>query len=295
MKRLKGIFAGSPALPQFFILLSAVLAGIVLLSCISLLSGYTAGGISVNRLRLYQLLSEVCVFLLPAWLAAWLCSRRPLSYLSVKRVTDVQVWGLTFVSMFLLSPFITLTGFLNAQMKLPACLYPVEEWMQALESSAREMTDLLLTGSEGLTVVFNLVVIAVGAGVGEEFFFRGAFRRILGRKIRNPHALIWIVAALFSLIHLQFYGFIPRLLLGAYFGYLVYWSRSIWLAVFAHFINNAVAVIGMSQPSLKDKSYISGEIAADELLFFVLLSFAGLFFFAICLHRLYRRLKVVPA
>ena len=246
---------------------------------------------SVGMLRLFQLVAEICLFLLPALLIGWLCSRHLPSYLSLKPVGNAQVWGLTFAGMFLLSPFIVMTGFLNSRMTLPPFLEGLERWMQSLETSAEAITNLLLADSSALALVSNLIVIAAGAAVAEEFFFRGALRRILGRHIRNPHALIWIIAAIFSLVHFQFYGFIPRLLLGAWFGYLVWWSKSIWLAVFSHFINNGVAVIGMSRPGLRDRSYFSGQIPGGELLFFILCSLVGLALFFFCLKRLRRLLR----
>ncbi len=54
---------------------------------------------------------------------------------------------------------------------------------------------------------------------------------------------IWVSAILFSALHMQFYGFFPRMLLGAFFGYLLLWSGSLWLPIIAHFVNNCVAVI----------------------------------------------------
>ena len=52
-----------------------------------------------------------------------------------------------------------------------------------------------------------------------------------------------MAAFLFSAMHMQFYGFVPRLLLGAMLGYLFVWSGSLWLSVLAHFVNNASAII----------------------------------------------------
>ena len=59
----------------------------------------------------------------------------------------------------------------------------------------------------------------------------------------NIHLSIWASAIIFSAIHFQFYGFIPRLLLGALFGYLYYWSGNLLIPMFAHFVNNAFGVI----------------------------------------------------
>jgi hypothetical protein len=100
-------------------------------------------------------------------------------------------------------------------------------------------------------------MIAFLPAIGEELLFRGVIQRIFTSWTRNQHWGIWISAILFSALHMQFYGFIPRVFLGVLFGYLLVWSGSIWLPIIAHFINNAVAVVAMY---LIDKGLLSQEI-----------------------------------
>ena len=102
--------------------------------------------------------------------------------------------------------------------------------------------------------------------------------------------IIWIAAILFSAFHLQFYGFLPRMILGAYFGYLLYWSKSIWIPVFAHFVNNAFAVIGMSDSRLKDNEFVTGDIPAEHLLDFCLIAALSFLLFILVNRRLKRLL-----
>jgi membrane protease YdiL (CAAX protease family) len=92
-------------------------------------------------------------------------------------------------------------------------------------------------------LLINIFMVALIPALGEEFLFRGMIQRILYEWFRNKHLAIWIAALLFSLMHYQFLGLFPRVLLGALFGYLFVWTGSIWMAVLAHFINNGVAVI----------------------------------------------------
>lgn len=154
--------------------------------------------------------------------------------------------------------------------------------MQAQEALAKQLTDQLLASDRIDILLANLLVVAVIAALTEELFFRGALQRILGKALSNPHAIIWTAAALFSAFHMQFYGFLPRMILGAYFGYLLLWSRSIWLPVFAHFINNATAVVVLSNSRLKEINILTGSIASDELLPYALLAVCstGLFVWA---------------
>jgi membrane protease YdiL (CAAX protease family) len=44
---------------------------------------------------------------------------------------------------------------------------------------------------------------------------------------------------------LQFFAIVPRIVLGAALGYSFYWSKSIWVPVFFHFINNASIVLAI--------------------------------------------------
>lgn len=140
-------------------------------------------------------------------------------------------------------------------------------------------------------LIVNLMVMAVCPAITEEFFFRGALQRLIGKWSHNPHLVIWSVAILFSAFHLQFYGFIPRMLLGAYFGYLLLWSRSIWVPVFAHFVNNATAVIGMSDPDMRESALVTGEIPHELILQYGLGAFISLLLFIGVNRILKRRLE----
>ena len=99
------------------------------------------------------------------------------------------------------------------------------------------------------------------------------------------------MAILFSAFHLQFYGFLPRMLLGAYFGYLLYWSRNIWIPVFAHFVNNAFAVISMSDIHLRENEFITGDISNANLLPYSALAVVTLVLFFLCTRHIRRLLQ----
>ncbi|WP_461789002.1 CPBP family glutamic-type intramembrane protease [Pedobacter sp.] len=130
----------------------------------------------------------------------------------------------------------------NQKMVFPQFLKGLENWMRFLEDAGAKTTEAILKMKNAGDLIVNLFVIAVTPAICEEFIFRGAVQRTIFRIKTNPHIAIWISAIIFSAIHLQFFGFIPRLLLGAAFGYVYYWTGSIWYAVFAHFLNNAYAV-----------------------------------------------------
>ena len=128
-------------------------------------------------------------------------------------------------------------------MELPAFLKSIEDAMRAAEDRAALITEAFLKMNNISDLLINLIVVAVLPAIGEELLFRGVLQRLLGEWSKNIHAGIWISAFVFSAMHAQFYGFVPRMLLGALFGYLLVWSGSLWLPILAHFINNGSAVL----------------------------------------------------
>ena len=133
----------------------------------------------------------------------------------------------------------------NSEFNFPEFAREFERWARERENTAAELTKFLTDFDSGGQLILALVIIAVLPAIGEEIVFRGLIQNELFRGTRNIHLSIWFAAVLFSAIHFQFFGFVPRLLLGALFGYLYYWSGSLALAILAHFVNNAVSVVAL--------------------------------------------------
>jgi hypothetical protein len=128
-------------------------------------------------------------------------------------------------------------------MKLPVFLAPVENWMKYKEMEAEILTKTLLVMNSYQSLFINLLIIAVIPAIGEELIFRGCIQKIITRATDNYHVGVWGAAIIFSAIHLQFYGFLPRMFLGALFGYIYVYSKSLLVPMLAHFYNNGTAVI----------------------------------------------------
>ncbi|WP_374948449.1 lysostaphin resistance A-like protein [Mucilaginibacter sp.] len=155
-------------------------------------------------------------------------------------------WMLIIVAFFITmisSPLIELSGNINQKMVLPEFLKGLERWMKDSEEAARRITMAILKMDSVADCIKNVILIGLLTAIAEEFMFRGALQTIMQRWTKNTHAAIWITAALFSAFHMEFYGFLPRMLLGAMFGYFVAWSGSIWPAIWGHFVNNGTAVV----------------------------------------------------
>jgi hypothetical protein len=199
----------------------------------------------ITVLKYFQTVQAIGLFIVPPLIIAYLFQGKPVEYLHLNRSFNSSTLLLVIVLMFSAGPFINLIGELNNNMVFPDWLAGVERWMKNSEENAALITEAFLDVNSVGGLAFNLFMIALLPAIGEEFLFRGVIQKIFTNMTKNHHWGIWISAILFSTMHLQFYGFVPRVVLGAAFGYLLVWSGSMWLPVVGHFLNNALAVIGM--------------------------------------------------
>lgn len=230
------------------------------LGCIFLLSIPAMGSIalfpqplSVDALKWVQLIQTTALFLLPPLLMAFLWTKQPLEWLKLKTETrDARGYGLWAIFLMLMAlPAINLVGYFNQQMSLPAFLEPLEQWMKTSEESAALLTEQFLNVTTYGGLIINILLMALLPAVAEELTFRGVLQRlfqtkgneVIRQKGNRVHIAIWCSAILFSAIHMQFYGFLPRMLMGALFGYALVWTGSLWIPILMHFTNNAMAVI----------------------------------------------------
>lgn len=141
------------------------------------------------------------------------------------------------------SPMMEFVAEWNAKMTLPESLKGVENWMRTQEDASNDLIKkVVMVDQIGLLVV-NLIVLAVFPAVAEEYYFRGSLMHIFNRIFKNIHVTIWVTAIIFSAIHVQFFGFFPRMILGAFFGYMLIWTNNIWVPILGHFVNNAIVTV----------------------------------------------------
>ena len=167
-----------------------------------------------------------------------------------------------FISLFII-PIIGIIGDWNLKIGLPPSFHHVESWMKEMEET-NSQTIKKLTADLGLTtLLLNFLVMAVVPAIAEEFLFRGAIQHFLLSVLKNKHVVIIITAFIFSAIHLQFYGFIPRFLLGIYLGYLAVWSGTLFLPIIAHFMHNFLSLI--FDYFSKQNNGVSSEITMSQI------------------------------
>lgn len=170
---------------------------------------------------------------------AFVITREPQDYLKPGFRFPWVLLLLVFAIMFISTPLIEFLSNLNQKMVLPHYL----SWMREKEMEAQKYTEAMLQMKTVWDMIKDLLIIGLLTAIVEEFMFRGVLQTIFTRWTKNTHAAIWITAILFSAFHMQFFGFLPRLMLGVLFGYFVAWSGSVWTSVWAHFINNGTAVV----------------------------------------------------
>lgn len=198
---------------------------------------------NIGLLKVLQILQSICLFIVPAYFFSKVIASNYASYFKLNKTILPKTAIIIVIAFIAAIPFINLLGDLNSKMALPEALSGIENWMKMAEERAAEVTLILVSGNSIFALLINLIMIAVLPAVGEELIFRGVLQRILMNSTRNIHLAIWLSAFVFSAFHLQFYGFLPRLFIGAILGYLYVASGTLWLPILAHFINNAVATI----------------------------------------------------
>lgn len=219
---------------------------LLLLLCImfaGLIAASVVGILIVNQGMLAMLtVQDVFAFIVPAILAMAIFYLRPLHVMCLDRAPSFKAI-LVVLAFYLVSlPAMNWLVDLNQSMSLPSWMSGIEELMRDMEDSAADATEQLLDINTLWQFLSSVFVIGVMAGLSEEMLFRGAMQRTMQDSRLNTHAVVWITAIVFSAFHMQFFGFIPRMMLGAWLGYLLVWTRSLWVPIIAHTLNNSTVV-----------------------------------------------------
>jgi uncharacterized protein len=252
-------FSDRSPLHQLFVTLMTVIIVGTLLFALFLLTGSlffnTDPGVLQNKsmeaalqdprfIKFTLLAQDISFFIVPGIIILKIFNPgHQVDIMSVKTLTinEVILAAILAICSF---PITGLAGQLNSGMVLPDQLSGVEQWMKDKEDYADHVMELIMTPETLRGMWLNILIIAAIPAIGEELIFRGILQKILHNFFRSGHLAVWITSFLFSAIHFQFYGFLPRFILGLIFGYLFLWSRNLWIPVTAHFINNAVPTVG---------------------------------------------------
>lgn len=268
MDFIRPFFEGKNRLVQILFLLLFVVVGTIVFSSLGMLIAYAVyhtnnmyeASDSAGYIRLVQAFNSLGTFLVPALMFAYAHDRKWLHYNWADRQPHYLLVNVTLLLSIVILPLVAIVSQWNEAIELPKSFEPLQQWMADLDARAEEITTLLTFKHTYGTLLVNIFVLALIPALCEEFMFQGTVQAFLNKWTQKPHLAVWITAVIFSAIHFQFSGFIPRLLLGAYLGYLFYWSRSLWLPILAHFLHNALSL-------LVDFSFQGRGISLDEMKF----------------------------
>ncbi len=196
----------------------------------------------VAFLKYMQIISHFAIFIIPAFFYAWLFENGWNRFFMFSKKINVYLMFFGAVVMLSMLPFVNYLVEINKLFHLPQSMQNIEKWMKLSEKTAEEIIKVFLNTKTISGLIVNLFMIAIIPAIGEELIFRGIIQRNLSQWFGNAHIAVFVTAFIFSVVHLQFYGFFPRLFLGGLLGYMFLWTGNIWLPIFAHFINNATAV-----------------------------------------------------
>ncbi|MCL2041174.1 MAG: CPBP family intramembrane metalloprotease [Bacteroidales bacterium] len=244
---------------QLFILLALAIAGFCVFSFLMMVFGFVfLGGDGLGAIsslsndspesgRLFlkwmQGFVQIGVMLVPALIFACFYDNRPFKMLKINRVKYSWRYLIAIALPFAVLPLAGLLNEWNNAVKFPEFLASLEQYLRNMEENAARMTEIFLYAETGWGLLLNIIIIAVIPAISEEFLFRGVLQNIFKRWFGNVHWAVIVTALIFSAIHGQFFGFLPRFVLGLMLGYLFVTMKSIWAPVIAHFVNNGTATV----------------------------------------------------
>jgi len=234
-----------------FVLLNLVISGYYILS-----GGISSSGMEnllEDRVLMLSLNSlSIMIFISPYFYVNKL-SNYSIKIFPINSTPVILVLLLTFFFMILNSGVIEW----NKSINFPEFMNSFETWAFNKEKELEKITIFLVSFENNWEFLFGILSIALIPGICEEYLFRGVLQKNFYLISKNIHIAVWLSAFFFSALHLQFYGFFPRMLLGVLFGYIYYWSGSILYPMIAHIFNNffSLTIFYFSQKGLLNENF----------------------------------------
>lgn len=267
-----GIFSDSKWTTKAILLLGVpfflMIFSSVIMYLIQMAMGIESTNASTSWLLVEQGVVSTLTFIVGAFLYIYLTHKNPMAYLGMTPTGNIWLYIIASIAMFCIMPLVSATAVWNDSLKLPQALQELEKLMRLMEDTANDFTIQLMSESGAVHLFSALFVMAFIPALGEELLFRGCIQKGLENKIGNAHVAVWVTAFIFSFIHFQFYGFLPRAILGIALGYFYVYGKSLWIPIWAHFLNNATSVLAYKMLYQETgETNLSTMGAPQELLF----------------------------
>lgn len=196
-----------------------------------------------NTILTISVVQGLFVFIFPTLLSWLMTSSRPWDMMCLNRNIGVKSLGWMLLLYVIAYPAMAQIIYYNANISFPDSMKGLEQTLRNWENAGADATATIMSTTSTGGLIVNILTVGLFTGLAEEMFFRAGIQRMMMASRVSPAVAIWSAAAIFSFVHFQFFGFIPRLLLGAMFGY-VYWrTRSLWAPALLHGINNSIVVV----------------------------------------------------
>lgn len=191
----------------------------------------------VNKAKWLQVFSSIAFFIIPAFIfSVFVVHFNHLKFLGFRKISNSALLPISAICMIVSAPLVFWLGEINE-------LFPLPERLAEMEASTQEHIKVFLKVDQPIDLLFNVFFIGLMPAISEEILFRGALQSTMIRLTKNPWVGIIIAALIFSALHLQFAGFIPRFFLGVLLGAFYWYSGTLWVPIFAHFVYNAIQVV----------------------------------------------------
>ncbi|MEZ5046480.1 MAG: CPBP family intramembrane glutamic endopeptidase [Chitinophagaceae bacterium] len=203
----------------------------------NLLTQINVSEAQAQGLKIVNTITNCFVFLVPALLFAYLAFEKPKAYLHLDMPINGLHIMLAIAILFSIMPFIAYTEFWSAKI-------PMNTDLSTLEKQYEKISTAMLSGTSTWSLITSIIAIAIIPPLSEELFFRGVLQNVLTQQgSKNPFWGIIITAIVFSMLHGQVSGLLPRIFLGIMLGLVYYLSANLWLSIGLHFLNNFLAVV----------------------------------------------------
>ena len=222
---------------RLWLLVLLVILGLCLPAGLSLVVGRAVPD-PTRAVRITMIAQMLLAFILPAVVMALFVTRLPAEFLMIKQKPCGREFGLALLTLLVSIPAMNCLVELFQQLPWPQSVLDGEAQAQAAVTT--------LMGPHTIpNFIASLLIMSLLTGLSEELLFRGALMRTLHTRPMPAWGAVWMAAMFFSFMHFQPVGFVPRLLLGAYLGYVTLWSGSLWTAIACHALNNAIVVTAL--------------------------------------------------